>query len=113
MEFSDYQEKAARCVSHGIEVSVKANLCMGLLVEAGELIDLMKKHLYHGHELKRDKVKEELGDILWYTSCLCEVNGLSLDDVAEANARKLEARYPEEFSEERSTGKEGLGDGKP
>ena len=107
MEFKEYQQKAARTMSGGIEEREKANMCMGLAGETGEVIDLMKKHLYHGHDLRLDKVQEELGDVLWYVAGLCEVLGLSMADVAQANVNKLCARYPEGFSEERSKNRDG------
>lgn len=75
---------------------------MGLAGEAGEVVDLLKKHLYHGHSLDRDKLTKELGDCLWYLAVLAHLNGVDLADVAAANVVKLRARYPDGFSEERS-----------
>jgi NTP pyrophosphatase (non-canonical NTP hydrolase) len=107
MEFNDYQKKASRTLSGGVEERSKSNLCMGLAGEAGEVIDLMKKHLYHGHDLRLDEVQEELGDVLWYVAGLCEVLGLEMSKVAESNILKLQSRYPEGFSEERSVNRNG------
>lgn len=82
------------------------NALLGLAGEAGELCDLMKKHLGHGHPLDRDKLKGELGDVLWYVADLCSLFNLSLADVAEANIEKLRRRYPDGFSTDRSVNRE-------
>ena len=75
---------------------------LGLAGESGEFADMIKKHLYHGHPLSMEKYVEELGDILWYLSRACDAVVISLHDVAEANIAKLQLRYPEGFSTERS-----------
>jgi len=71
---------------------------MGLAGEAGEIIDLLKKHLGHGQPLDIEKAKKELGDVLWYVGALAADLGLSLSEVAEANKAKLRARYPAGFT---------------
>ena len=43
---------------------------IGLGAEAGELADLVKKYLGHGHPLKREDVLKELGDVCWYATAL-------------------------------------------
>ncbi len=75
---------------------------LGLAGESGEVCDLIKKYLGHGHELDVEKLKLELGDVLWYIAGLAHVLGLSLPGVAKANIAKLQARYPEGFTEEAS-----------
>lgn len=75
---------------------------MGIAEEAGEVAGLIKKHLWHGHELDRTKVIKELGDVLWYLAYLANKIGSSLDEVAEANLNKLALRYPNGFSKEAS-----------
>lgn len=75
---------------------------LGLAGESGEVADLIKKHLGHGHSLDKGKLTKELGDVLWYIAVLSSEVGMSLEEVAEANLAKLRARYPEGFSTERS-----------
>ena len=75
---------------------------LGLTGEAGETADHVKKHLFQGHELDRDKVVKELGDVLWYLALLARAVDSSLDEVAAANLAKLRARYPDGFDPERS-----------
>lgn len=71
----------------------------GLTGEAGEVADLIKKHVFHGHELDRNKLAKELGDVLWYIAAFCKDLGLDMEQIAQGNIDKLKARYPEGFSE--------------
>lgn len=71
--------------------------CLGLVGETGEVVDLIKKHIYQGHSLNVTEFKKELGDVLWYVSYLADTYGLTLDDVMETNIKKLERRYPRGF----------------
>lgn len=75
---------------------------LGLAGEAGEVIELVKKHIGHGHSLDRQKMLIELGDVLWYVSALAGALGFTLEEVAQANIDKLKRRYPDGFSSERS-----------
>ncbi len=70
--------------------------------EAGEVVDTVKKVLYHSHELDTFSLRKEIGDLLWYTVLLCETVGLTLDDVMQANVEKLRKRYPDGFDKEKS-----------
>lgn len=80
----------------------KANYAMGLSGEAGETTDLIKKELFHGHEVDRDAVKKELGDVLHYAAGLATMYGLTLEEVTTGNIEKLMKRYPTGFSKEAS-----------
>ncbi len=66
---------------------------LGLGGESGEVIDLIKKHLFHDAPLDTEELKKELGDVLWYLSAIATGVGLTLEEVAEANVAKLLARY--------------------
>jgi NTP pyrophosphatase (non-canonical NTP hydrolase) len=79
-----------------------ANAALGLAGEAGEAADLIKKHLFHGHELDTAKIRSELGDVLYYVAILANEVGLTLEEIAEANSAKLKERYPEGFDPDRS-----------
>lgn len=82
------------------------NAALGLVGEAGEFADQLKKELYHGHTTDDDKLERELGDVLWYIALACEYLGVSMGDVARKNIDKLKARYPDAFSTERSENKD-------
>ena len=78
------------------------NGVMGLNGEAGECIDIMKKHVFQGHELDREHMIEELGDVAWYLAVCCEGLGVTLEQVMRGNIDKLMKRYPEGFDKARS-----------
>ncbi|MBG9657924.1 nucleotide pyrophosphohydrolase [Cytobacillus firmus] len=79
-----------------------SNYAMGLAGEAGEVIDALKKTIYHGHELDRMEVMKELGDVLHYISGLATMLDIELENVARANIVKLQKRYPNGFNKEDS-----------
>jgi NTP pyrophosphatase (non-canonical NTP hydrolase) len=104
----EYQKLAARTLSPlATDGTLLAVTALGLTGEAGEVADLVKKHLGHGHPLDRAKVSAEVGDCLWYVAALCTVLDLDLSAVAEANIEKLRRRYPVGFSTERSLNRAG------
>jgi NTP pyrophosphatase (non-canonical NTP hydrolase) len=95
--FDEYQLEAMR--THEDDGPVRlASYALGIAGEAGEVADLVKKHIGHGHPLDQNKLKNELGDVLWYVAGLAHLHGLSLSDVAQANVDKLKLRYPDGFS---------------
>ena len=103
MKFSTYQREAKRTERDdvtGKELLVNASL--GLSGEAGEFADLVKKHLYQGHELDTKKLVSELGDILWYINLACSYLGIKLNDVPRYNIDKLRQRYPDKFDANQS-----------
>lgn len=99
MRLNHYQQEASRTLPPNTEPGKALNLgALGLGGEAGEAIDLIKKHLFHGQPLDVEKLRKELGDVLWYVSAIATGAGLTLEEVAEANVEKLRKRYPEGFS---------------
>ena len=75
---------------------------MGLCGESGEAIDIVKKWLAQGHELDRDHLAKELGDIAWYLAETATALDLALEDILAANIEKLKKRYPQGFRTEDS-----------
>lgn len=67
---------------------------LGLTGEAGETVEHVKKHLFHGKPLDAARMAEELGDVLFYAEALAQTIGTTLADVAAGNLAKLAARYP-------------------
>ena len=78
------------------------NGVMGLCGESGEAIDIVKKHLFQGHELDRQALSKELGDIAWYLAETAYALDIPLDAILKANIAKLKERYPEGFDASRS-----------
>jgi len=82
------------------------NGVMGLCGEAGECCDIVKKYLFQGHPLDREKLLKELGDVAWYLAVAAAALDTPLEDVLAANIEKLKKRYPEGFSAERSVNRD-------
>ena len=91
--------KSQRRCSMNADVGGIVNASLGLSGEVGELNDMIKKWMFHGHDLSIDDVKKELGDCLWYIAMMCESFGFSMEEIAQKNINKLIERYPEGFSE--------------
>lgn len=106
MTGTEYQQKAMRTASEKSKMDLLENGVMGLCGEARECIDVVKKYLYQGHKLDKLKLKDELGDVLWYAAITCQALGITLDDVMEHNVKKLLLRYPDGFEAERSIHRE-------
>ena len=103
MTINEYQKLAMTTLNPALEKKdVLINGVMGLCGESGEAIDIVKKWLAQGHELDREKLKKELGDIAWYLAETATALDLSLEDVLQSNIDKLKARYPEGFDSQRS-----------
>ena len=107
MTINEYQKLAMTTLNPELSrKDVLINGDMGLCGEAGEAIDIVKKHLHQGHKLDKDKLVKELGDIAWYLAETATALDVSLEEVLERNIDKLKARYPEGFSTERSVNRE-------
>lgn len=91
--------ECASCAFQSSDVGGIVNASLGLSGETGELNDMIKKAIFHGHELEEEKVKKELGDIMWYVAMMCESFGFEMEEIMQMNIDKLKARYPEGFSE--------------
>ena len=103
MTIHEYQKLAMTTLNPELsQRDVLINGVMGLCGESGEAIDIVKKHLHQGHELDREKLIKELGDIAWYLAETATALDVSLEEVLERNIEKLRSRYPEGFSTERS-----------
>jgi NTP pyrophosphatase (non-canonical NTP hydrolase) len=98
MDLNDYQQLSVQTrqtpAGDGNVPSVVIAL-LGLAGEAGQLLSEYKKFLRDGpaHNLHRDRVAEELGDLLWYIANVAEQFGLKLSQVAEENLRKTDERW--------------------
>lgn len=102
--FDTYQQEALRtdgCKDHTIERRVSM-AALGLTGEAGEVADIIKKVLYHSHPIDRDKLRKELGDVLYYIASMASALKLDLSEIALVNIEKLKARYPNGFDPEKS-----------
>lgn len=81
---------------------------IGLSGESGEVADLVKKGIFHQRGIDTDKLKKELGDVLWYLAALCTQFGWTMEEVMQLNIDKLKARFPEGYDPERTTFRDGM-----
>jgi len=108
---NEYQKLAMTTLNPQLsQKDVLINAVMGLCGESGEAIDIVKKHLHQGHDLDREKLIKELGDIAWYLAEAATALDIDLETVLERNIEKLKSRYPEGFSAERSIHRNTLED---
>ena len=96
MDFQEYQKQA----QNTDQVSSKAGNgiivpLLGLVGEAGELLSEYKKYLRDGeaHKLFKERVAEELGDLLWYLANLSSKFELDLEKIAVGNLQKCRERW--------------------
>ena len=103
MTVNEYQQLAMSTLNPKLKKDeILINSVMGLCGESGEAIDIVKKWFAQGHELDREHLKKELGDIAWYLAEAATALDLELDDVLSANIEKLKNRYPEGFETKKS-----------
>lgn len=98
MKLNVFQEMSKRTMPSLYDVKSKSNYAMGLAGESGEVVDLIKKEIHHGHPENPEKVKNELGDVMHYVAGLAAMYGWTLEEVATANIMKLSTRYPHGFN---------------
>lgn len=104
IDWSWYQEKASRTFAEGLGDLMKDNIhmTMGMSTEANELLDIFKKQLAYSKLPDMVNAKEEIGDLMWYVANFCRINNIDLMDALQINIKKLEARYPGKFSNEKA-----------
>lgn len=103
MEANEYQTLAMTTLNPELSrKEVLINSVMGLCGESGEAIDIVKKWMAQGHELDKEHLAKELGDIAWYLAEAATALEIPLEDILQANLDKLKKRYPDGFEKERS-----------
>lgn len=102
VDFNMYQKLAQRTSATELKSDKLLNGLMGLNGEAGEAIDYLKKCYFQGHELDKDKLIDELGDVLWYIAEACVGLGIDMEGLARQNIGKLYKRYPKGFEVDKS-----------
>lgn len=97
MNFEEYQKAASVTALYPKRLSNLEYPTLGLAGEAGEVANIVKKiQRDFGGEITeeiRAKLKDELGDVLWYISACADELGLTLTEIAEFNVGKLAKRH--------------------
>ena len=104
MNFNEYQNQAIQTdIAHNATTkSARYNgymeKALGLAGETGEVLEIIKKIIrdkggvFETTQEDREKLKKELGDVLWYLSALAFYNDIKLEDIAITNLNKLASR---------------------
>lgn len=104
---NEYQKLAMRTSNKDLPpIGQLLNGALGLPGEAGEVADIVKKHVFQGHALDTEHVARELGDVCWYIAETATVIGYDLETIMQMNIDKLRERYPDGFDAERSQNRE-------
>ena len=96
MDLRTYQERARKTDRNpGTDEQARMIPLAGLASETGELLGEYKKYLRDGesHKLFKERLAEEVGDLLWYVANVATKFGLDLQEVAEQNLAKCEGRW--------------------
>ncbi len=96
MHFKDYEKRASKTAQYPSIGKRYVYPALGLANESGEVLGKIKK-IFRDHDGKLSKeykqaIKDELGDVLWYLAMLSKDLGLELEDIAQANIKKLSSR---------------------
>lgn len=103
MDVNEYQKLAMTTLNPVLDKKdVLINSVMGLCRESGEAIDIVKKWFAQGHELDKEYLAKELGDIAWYLAEAATALDMSLEEIFQANIDKLKKRYPDGFEIQKS-----------
>jgi len=96
MDFEEYKKKAWETA---IYPDKGKNICypaLGLGGESGEVLEKIKKIIRDNNgeidETRKEELKKEMGDVLWYLSALTNELNLNFNEVAEENLSKLDSR---------------------
>jgi NTP pyrophosphatase (non-canonical NTP hydrolase) len=102
MTGNEYQEQAMKTTVPMKFEDGLALAALGITGESGEIADLVKKYLFHGHQLEYTELAKEIGDALWYLAYLANLLHIPLEDIMHINLDKLAERYPNGFNHEAS-----------
>ena len=101
MDIHDYSKKALRTDYadysdfHTGDSSARLDYgVIGLVTESAKALDLIKKSKKNLTPLSKEKLIEELEDLLWYLNITIDELGLTFEDLMQNNLQKIERKYP-------------------
>lgn len=96
MTFNEYQKESRKTAIYPDAGKNFIYPTLGLAGESGEVAEKIKKVIRDKggiiDETTKQEIAKELGDVLWYVSQIASELGLSLEDVASENIKKLFSR---------------------
>lgn len=102
MKIEEYVEKAQKTSNTEDFENKITNAALGMAGEVGEIIDHVKKWKYQGHELNKDEIINEIGDVFWYIAELTTALDTDWEYILDKNIEKLNRRFPNGFDSEKS-----------
>lgn len=72
-----HNQNVVREDTEGLDLGGVLNGCLGLAGESGEVLDMVKKWIFHEKKMDKYHLKKELGDVMWYVAMLCESFGFA------------------------------------
>lgn len=108
MDTKEYSTEALKTFSKDLTLNIDnkkvalLNGAIGASSEAGEALDIIKKHLFQGHDLNTDSLKSEISDVLWYINLMLYAIDSNFEEIFDINIKKLRKRYGEHFDAEKS-----------
>ena len=100
MELNEYQ-KLCKLTARKAK-SKEEDICnwgLGIAGEAGDIASCIKKLVFHKNTAIKNGIRENVGDMMWYTAMVCNTFGWDFQEVLEENIKKLKSRYPKGFTE--------------
>ena len=98
MTLNFYQKKAVKTlIRNDVLKNLIIRMSLGLCGESGEIAEKVKKYMRedYGEKELKEKIKSELGDVLWYIATLSNLFNINLGDIAKENIEKLAKRKKE------------------
>ncbi len=96
-DHKSYEDTAGRCGAP--EASKLIHYTLGLVTEAAEVADLVKKYIAYNKDFTELKFKDEMADCLWYIARMCAHFDTSFEELMDINEAKLKARFGGKFTE--------------
>ncbi len=100
MDLKEYQKLCKLTARKGKDVN--EDLCnwgLGVSGEAGDIASCIKKLIFHQNDSIKDGIKENIGDMMWYSAMICNSLEWDFEKILEKNIKKLKERYPKGFGE--------------
>lgn len=92
-----------RSAEHNMMIARAIHAHLGLVSEAGEIADALKKHIIYSKELDLINVMEEVGDSAWYSALLLAAIKKGFEEALEKNIAKLKKRFGDKFTTDAAT----------
>lgn len=99
MNIYEYDQFVASMLKPMPERDQLVHCALGLVGEAGEVSELVKKQFAYGKPFSYAEMDGELGDVLFYLVAMTQQCGTSIESIMLKNVAKLQQRYPHGYSD--------------